>query len=90
MKSTVSFGLVFYFQETLVRRNKVEKVCKKISFAKYFAVDAQGHGGGLALFWRNDEGVNILSSCGNFIDFECTHKLWVNKDTRGIMIFWRE
>lgn len=56
-----------------MKKNKVEQVCRKLRFAKFFAVDAQGHGGGLALFWKTDEGVHILSSCSNFIDFECTH-----------------
>ncbi|XP_074360553.1 uncharacterized protein LOC141700766 [Apium graveolens] len=33
-------------------------------------IDAQGHGGGVALLWRNNSGVQILNSCNNFIDFE--------------------
>lgn len=31
-------------------------------------------GGGLALFWKTEGGVNIRDSCSNFIDFECIHE----------------
>ncbi|XP_074378628.1 uncharacterized protein LOC141720172 [Apium graveolens] len=65
---------ILFLSETLVKKNKVERVSKKLGFAKFFAVDAQGHGGGLAPFWKNEEGINILSSCNNFIDFECNHE----------------
>ncbi|XP_074374016.1 uncharacterized protein LOC141714395 [Apium graveolens] len=47
---------IIFISETLVKQNKVEKVSKKLGFANYFAVDVQGHGGGIALFWKNEEG----------------------------------
>ncbi|KAL8128213.1 hypothetical protein AgCh_014971 [Apium graveolens] len=37
------------------------------------AVDAQGHGGGLALFWKNEGGVVITDNTQNFIDFEVSN-----------------
>lgn len=47
---------------------------KKLGFAGCFAIDAQGHGGGIALLWKNQGGVHIVNSCNNFIDFECSHE----------------
>ncbi|XP_074326720.1 uncharacterized protein LOC141664667 [Apium graveolens] len=72
LKETNNFyrsSVVFLFK-TLVKSNKIVDVCKKISFAGYFAVDVQGHGGGLALFWKNESGVQIKDGCSNYIDFE--------------------
>lgn len=37
-------------------------------------MDAHGHGGGLALFWKNAGGVSIGSSSLNYIDFEVYHE----------------
>lgn len=36
-------------------------------------MDSQGHGGGIALLWRNEGGIKVTSSCNNYIDFEVTH-----------------
>lgn len=65
---------IIFLSKTLVKKKRVEIVSKKLGFVKHFAVDAQGHSGGLALFWKNEGGVNILSSCSNFIDCECSHE----------------
>ncbi|XP_074336020.1 uncharacterized protein LOC141673185 [Apium graveolens] len=59
-----------FLSETLVKKNKVEKVSKILGFA----VDPQGHGGGVALIWKNEGGINIVDSCSNFIDFEVQHE----------------
>lgn len=40
-------NLVF-LSETLVKEKKIEGVCKALQFSGWYAVDAQGHGGGLA------------------------------------------
>lgn len=61
---------VIFLSETLVRKNKIQAICKLLHFADYFAVDAQGHGGGLALMWKNAGGVVIKGSCNHYIDFE--------------------
>ncbi|XP_074369831.1 uncharacterized protein LOC141711338 [Apium graveolens] len=62
---------VIFFSETLVKRNKIEKVCKSLGFGEFYSVDAQGHGGGeLALFWKSAGSVVIKSSTQNYIDFE--------------------
>ncbi|XP_074322934.1 uncharacterized protein LOC141659900 [Apium graveolens] len=52
----------------------VEKVRKKLNFAGCFAIDVQGHGGGLALIWKNEGAVQIINSCNNFIDFEVNNE----------------
>lgn len=66
-------GIIF-LSETLVKKNKVEKVKKQLDFVGCHAVDAVGHGGGLALLWKNEGGITIVNSCSNFIDFEVTHE----------------
>lgn len=35
----------------------------------FLEIDAQGHGSGLTLLWRNEGGVEIVDSTTNFIDF---------------------
>lgn len=37
---------IIFLSETLVKRNKIERVCKALGFGECFAVDAQGHGVG--------------------------------------------
>ncbi|XP_074352985.1 uncharacterized protein LOC141692145 [Apium graveolens] len=66
-------NLVF-LSETLVKKEKIEKICKDIGFADYCAVDAQGHGGGLALFWKTEGGVTVRDVCHNYIDFEVVNE----------------
>lgn len=61
---------MIFLSETLVKRVAVEKVCKVLHYSECFVVDADGHGGGLALLWKNDRGVDIKSSCKHYIDFE--------------------
>lgn len=36
-------------------------------------MDAHGHGG-IALLWRNEGGVEVISICCNYIDFEVNHE----------------
>ena len=62
-------SLVF-LSETLVMGKKIEGICKALHFSGWYAVDAQGHGGGLALLWRNEGGVLMKYSSNHFIDFE--------------------
>lgn len=65
---------IVFLSETLVKNNKIAAVCRDIGFAGSFTVDCQGHGGGLALFWKNEGGVQITDSCGNYIDFEVANE----------------
>ncbi|KAL8133796.1 hypothetical protein AgCh_009020 [Apium graveolens] len=54
----------------LTPRKKIEQVCKSIHYAGWYALKSDRHGGGLALLWKNDGGVEVKSSSQNFIDFE--------------------
>lgn len=47
---------LIFLSEILVNKSRVEVVCKEIHFAGCHVVDAQGHGGGLALLWKNEGG----------------------------------
>ncbi|WOG99649.1 hypothetical protein DCAR_0519003 [Daucus carota subsp. sativus] len=47
---------------------------RQLCFVGCYAVDAVGHGGGVALLWKNEGGITIVNSCSNFIDFEVTHE----------------
>lgn len=51
-------------------KNKIEKFCKTIYYGGYFAVNAQRHGGGIALMLKNEGGVEIKDSCNHYIDCE--------------------
>ncbi|XP_074337494.1 uncharacterized protein LOC141674688 [Apium graveolens] len=62
-------GLIF-LSETLVHKNKVEEVCKKIDYVGYRSVDVNGDSGGLALFWKNEGSVQTMGSDHHYIDFE--------------------
>lgn len=61
---------VVFISETLVKQNKIEAICKLIHFAGSFTVKPQGHGGGLALMWKNTGAVEIKDNCNHYIDFE--------------------
>lgn len=61
---------MFFLSETMVTSNKITDICRKIDFASSFSVNAHGHGGRLALFWKNEGGVQKNDSCYNYIDFE--------------------
>ncbi|KAK1354012.1 hypothetical protein POM88_047268 [Heracleum sosnowskyi] len=61
---------LIFLSETLVKKNKVDQFCKSIHYAGSFAVESQGRGGGLALIWKNEGGVEIKGSCNHYIDFE--------------------
>lgn len=39
----------FFLPETLIRKNKIEAICKVIHFAGCYVIDVHGHEGGLAL-----------------------------------------
>ncbi|XP_074346760.1 uncharacterized protein LOC141685565 [Apium graveolens] len=61
---------LIFFSEILVKQNKVEEVCRSINYAGCRTVEVQGHSGGLALFWKNEGGVDIKDVGRHYIDFE--------------------
>ncbi|XP_074346984.1 uncharacterized protein LOC141685798 [Apium graveolens] len=50
--------------ETISRYEKMEKICSKLGFEGFVAVEPQLKSGGIALFWKNAEAVNLLSIYG--------------------------
>lgn len=65
---------VVFLSETFVKIEKIEKIKKQVGFAGCFGVDVQGHGGGVALLWKNEGGIMVTKSCNNFIDFEVVNE----------------
>lgn len=64
---------IIFLSETLVKSNIIADICRVIGFSFYHVGDVQGHGGGLALLWMTDGGVQVMDSCSNYIDFEVFH-----------------
>ncbi|XP_017233198.1 uncharacterized protein LOC108207248 [Daucus carota subsp. sativus] len=66
---------IIFLSETLVLKNKIEEIRKAIHYGGCFVVDAVGQGGGLALIWKNEGGVEIKGTCNHYIDCEvvCEH-----------------
>lgn len=76
MASTVSAlrDLVSHFSpsllflcETKAKRSRIQYLCNVSAYDKYFAVDAIGISGGLALFWKSNMEVEVLAVCKNYI-----------------------
>lgn len=59
-----------FLSETLANKDRIEVVRKAIGFTGCIAVDARGHSGGLALFWKNEGGCVVKEVNTHFIDFE--------------------
>ena len=49
-------------------REKVEKVKKILRFEGFLFVDGLNSGGGLALMWKEQGAVRLISYSSNFID----------------------
>ncbi|XP_074337382.1 uncharacterized protein LOC141674570 [Apium graveolens] len=50
------------------KKEKVEQVRKAIGFEGAFAVDCQGLSGGIAMFWRNQNGITLQSYSNKHVD----------------------
>lgn len=61
---------IVFLSETFVNKKRIESICKTVHFAGCFVVESQRHGGGLALMWKNEGGVDIKGSSNHYIDFE--------------------
>ena len=59
-----------FLSEMLVKKSKVEQVCKKLGFEGCINVDPHGTGGGLTLMWKRECDIVIKDSCYYYIDFE--------------------
>uniref|UniRef100_A0A803QSS3 Reverse transcriptase n=1 Tax=Cannabis sativa TaxID=3483 RepID=A0A803QSS3_CANSA len=63
---------------------KVEGLKFAIGFEGSFTVGSQGHGGGIAVLWRNKEEVEIKSYSTNYIDMIITTPEWPQFRLTGI------
>lgn len=51
-------------------RTKLEVLKGKMGMEGMFAVDCEGHSGGLVLFWKFTQGISLLGYSSHFIDVE--------------------
>lgn len=62
--------LFVFLSETLCISQKIGSICSLLGFDDFFVVDAQGHSGGLAFFWKVSAEGKVLSHSQNHIDLE--------------------
>ncbi|KAM6555383.1 hypothetical protein CsatB_002402 [Cannabis sativa] len=59
---------VIFLCETLCNKEKLELLCRSLEYEGCFVVEANDRSGGLVLFWKNEEEVNVDSFFTNHID----------------------
>lgn len=57
-----------FLSETISSYSKMEELCNKLGFEGFIAVEPQGKSGGIALLWRFEGTVNLLSQSRSHID----------------------
>lgn len=70
--------------ETLCKQDTVEKVRNLLKFEGAISVDVQGHSGGIALLWRKDKEVKVLSYSKNHVDVEVGIQGWSKFRLTGV------
>ncbi|KAL8111890.1 hypothetical protein AgCh_019553 [Apium graveolens] len=66
---TRSEKLMFVFlSETISSYAKMERLCSKLGFEGFIAVEPQGKSGGIAMFWKNADDVDLMSFSRSHID----------------------
>lgn len=45
---------IVFLSEALVKKAKIEKIKRQVGFFGYFSIDVHGHGGGIAVLWKNE------------------------------------
>ncbi|KAJ0075025.1 hypothetical protein Patl1_34398 [Pistacia atlantica] len=58
-----------FLMETKCKRNKLEIIRNKIGFSCSFVVDSRGASGGIAMLWKDDKEVDLLSYTQHHISF---------------------
>lgn len=53
---------ILCLSETIADSNKIAVLVAKLGFVNFHAVDKQGRGGGLALFWRRNMHCSVFAS----------------------------
>ena len=68
MKKNI-FPDILFLSETKNPDSFVLNKTKKLAYENYHLVSPTGHGaGGLALFWKQEIKLSVISSCANLID----------------------
>lgn len=67
---------IVFLCETLCKKDIVEKVRSLIRFDGAFSVDMEGRSGGLAMFWKNQDEIQLLSYSRHHIEVEVSMKDW--------------
>ncbi|KAK1357910.1 Endo/exonuclease/phosphatase domain-containing protein [Heracleum sosnowskyi] len=57
-----------FLSETISSYSKMEELCSKLGFEGFIAVEPRGKSGGIAMFWKNADNVNLLSLSQSHID----------------------
>ena len=73
-----------FLMKTKNKEEKLEIVRRKAKFDMACYVDSEGLSGGLALWWKEQDGVRIIGKCKNLIDME------VNEESvdQQFRVFW--
>ncbi|KAK1379690.1 hypothetical protein POM88_026434 [Heracleum sosnowskyi] len=61
-----------FLSETISSYEKMEKLCHKLGYEGFLAVEPQGRSGGIAMFWKGVDNVNLLSLSRSHIDVSVT------------------
>lgn len=82
---------IVFLMETRAKKDRVEKVRRRLRFHHCYCVEANGLSGGLALFWNDNYTVQILDSCPNYIhsviEQQRTSKLFETTFIYGNLVF---
>ncbi|XP_074352417.1 uncharacterized protein LOC141691577 [Apium graveolens] len=64
--------MLVFLMETMIDHDRIEAIMVKMKYEGLFTVAGPGHGGGLALFWKRNNEVQIKTFSHNHIDIEIT------------------
>ena len=59
---------ILFLCETMCKKDKIEWFRVALGFERCFVVDCAGHSGGVAMFWRYKEEVNLIHFGPSHID----------------------
>ena len=59
---------LIFLMEMKVDREVIERISRKMQYNKHFVVPRHNRGGGLALLWKDDFLLDVLTSSDNHID----------------------
>ena len=59
---------IVFLMETKVEKITIERICRKLKFVNFFVVPRVNQGGGLALLWRENINLAVLTSSDRHID----------------------